>query len=207
MKKLLILALVFVFTFGVCGCNDIDGTQSSSAPSVTPTGNYDNVPEYASNGEITGLDVHVGMNTDEVRTLYKVTETSSAAGEDAYNFSETTKNGLIKMSCMSNCYYCYENAEDKGISAIADLGDAYGFENGISMSDDVKSVCGESESYTPEDSELFFLPSTPDSCTALSYQYDSYIVKFFFVSDYLAATFIYDNTVFQYPVKVTQNDD
>jgi len=206
MKKLLILALAVVLVLGTCACSD-GADEDSSTESLAPTCNYDYVPQYALNGEITGLDVHIGMNTDEVRALYKGTETSSAVPTDAYNFSEITKNGLTKMSCMSYYYYCYENAEDKGILAIADLGDAYGFKNGISISSDVKSVCGESESYIPEDSELFFFPATPDSCTTLSYQYDKYTVKFFFVSDYLAATFIYDNTVFQYPVEVTQNDD
>ena len=203
MKKLIILVLSVILAFGATACANKDNAKVSSSSSLTPTGNFDYVPQYASNGEITGLDVHIGMSTEVVRSLYNGSETSSAVAADAYNFNETTtKSGLIKMSCMNYYYYCNGNAEDKGISAIADLGNAYGFENGISMSNDIKSICGESDVYTPENSELFFLPATPDNCTALSYQYGIYTVKFFFISDYLTATFIYDNTLFQYPSTV-----
>ena len=208
MKKLIILVLAVMLALGTTACANNDTKELESSSSLTPTGNFDYVPQYASNGEITGLLVSIGMSTEAVRELYNGTETSSAVAEDAYDFLEAEpKNGLVKMSCVNLNYYFYQNSEDKGISAIANMGDAYGFENGISTSNDVKSICGENDVYTPEDSELFFLPATPDDCTALSYQYGKYTVKFFFISDYLTATFIYDNTVFQYPSTVKLNDN
>lgn len=203
MKKLLILSLAVVMAFSACACAKDSKKSASSSSTYTPTGNFDYVPQYASNGEFTGLDVHIGMSMDELKALYKGTATSSATAVDAYNFTEfPAKNGMIKMICMNYYFYFTENAKDKGVSAIANLGDAYGLQNGISTTNDVKSVCGESQSYTPESSELFFLPAAPENCTALSYEYGNYTIKFFFSSDYLTATFLYNNTVFQYPAAV-----
>ncbi|MEG1886879.1 MAG: hypothetical protein RR177_02030 [Oscillospiraceae bacterium] len=204
MKKIFSLVMAMALIVSLCACKkNGDKKEESSVyePSIIATGDYKDVKTFAQKGEIADLEIKIGTSVADVAKKYEVGDKTEEEFSDERFYKVTTDNGLSKINVLENYFYYYEDQKDNGIVAIADMGEAFGFEGSISMIGNVWSVAGEQASYVPEKNELFFLPAYPENCTALSYTYGKYTINFYFVDDYYTAMFLYDNTIFKFPTK------
>ncbi len=198
MKKLLLYLLAAVLTISFCGCA---GKSEKPVENFnTKEVNNTNVASYVEKGNIDFSEVAVGMGIDEAIDLFhKETDmedgTRVVLGESYYGRYKGLKareinNDVYNISNYTNTSFIYDTEnENNGIIAICCVCDVYGFQNGITMSEDVINALGKTEKVTAKPQELYFLPVRPET-EALKYQFGANEVTFYFVEDFLSATVI-----------------
>ena len=90
-------------------------------------------------------------------------------------------------------FHYYKDKEQNGISVIVNFTNAFGFENGITMSNEIIEVLGEDYKLdAATEDQVYFLRSVTDGCEVLSYTYGDYKLEFYFIDYFLAATKLTD---------------
>ncbi len=197
MKRVLsvLLALVFVVA-GFSGCNK--KTEKKDENYNTKQVNNTNVASYVEKGVLDFSKVAVGMKVnDAIEQFHKEADmkdgTRVVLGETVYgNYkglqAREVNNEVYDISKYTNTSFVYDlNNEQNGIVAICTVYDVYGFQNGITLTEDVTNSLGETEKYTPSSDELFFLP-VKFGAEALKYSFGENTVTFYFVDNFLSAT-------------------
>ena len=187
MKATVSLVLTFLLVISLCACGE---NKKDNAPKV-------DLQYYASVGEIPESPYHLG---DDPKTVQK--ELSAAEEEEesesSARFSVTEGKNTVRID-NGEFVFCYEiKKEEKGISYIADLADAYGFEQGTIISEIKKAL--DPYPYTEREAkedELFVLFGQTQR-TILEYRFDQRTVLFVFEDNALTATILMDTNNWKY---------
>ncbi len=109
-----------------------------------------------------------------------------------------TGDRIIKMYSYDTRYFYYNASKESGIAYVAYFADNFGYVIGHTTYDDIKSTVESApiEDRVAEDAEMFFMVQPLVGTKLISYQYDKYILNFFFdENDKLFATTIYDSQI------------
>lgn len=199
----LLLAALLLGSLAACGG---EGETSSTVTSRQVASHTVDVIAEATEGRMTGVDVHIGQSIEEVEAMYDLgdeTADEDTDAEEETSGSDTTSaeelpplyvdegETMVQMQTDNgNILYCYRKSmEDEGIAMIATRGiNVYDFEIGITMPDDVRNViAAEPEESVPTADDLFFLPEVPEDCLRLRYTAGTRQVDFYFVDEFLSA--------------------
>ena len=184
---------------GLAACGEKKPEETSTSSKVTVSHPVDVIAEAAA-GRMTGTEIDIGKPIEDVKKYYRyVADGESTDGSSDESLDESALANLppldisegqtmVRMSTGSIDYYYRKAEENKGVSMIVSLVDAYGFEMGITMPDDVKAaVSADGQESVPTADDLFFLPEVPGDCLRITYQAGSKQVDFFFVDEFLSA--------------------
>lgn len=199
MKKIISVLLILLLVFSFSACKETkkeDSEQNYNTKQVNNT----NIADYVKKGVLDFSNVAIGMSVDNaVSQFHNEADmedgTKVLLGEYFYGNYKGLKareinNDVYDISKYTNTTFVYDlNNESNGIIAITCVCDVYGFQNGITMSEDVINSLGKAEKYKAESSELYFLPVSPEA-DALKYTFGENDITFYFVDDFLAATVI-----------------
>ncbi|HIZ83754.1 MAG TPA: hypothetical protein H9668_04960 [Firmicutes bacterium] len=196
----LLLAALLLTSLAACGG---EGDTTSTVTSRQVASHTVDVIAEATAGRMTGVDVHIGQPIEEVEAMYDLGDDAAPSDEgtdEEASGSDTTSaeplpplymdegESMVQMSTGEIAYYYKKSMADAGISMIVSLTDAYDFEIGITMPDDVRNViAAEPEESVPTADELFFLPEVPADCLRLRYTAGTRRVDFYFVDEFLSA--------------------
>lgn len=197
----IIVAVTIVFTLTACGKTTEDASSNVSKSPVSSQEIID-VAEYASKGEIKGCEFALGTSPDTIKEAYHYGDDEywgiGDTVSEQYNIDASPldirekEDGEVRLSASDAKFYYYKDNEDKGISFIAQLHDAYSFKVGISDTDSIKNAISQAPSFDgfAESSDLFFFYDNPDDVYALKYNFGDNELSFYFINGKLSATCI-----------------
>lgn len=172
MKRVLAFLLVLCMAFAFCGCGnkkaDLNDIESNASAGKMPES------EFALGTEISVIKNAFSEDSEQELLVREGNET-------------------VVLSIDNFDYHYYKNKEQNGISVIVNFTSAFGFENGITMSNEIIEVLG--DNYTLDaatEDQVYFLRSVTDGCEVLSYTYGDYKLEFYFIDYFLAATKLTD---------------
>ncbi|MBP3692328.1 MAG: hypothetical protein J6I80_03690 [Clostridia bacterium] len=172
MKRILAIVLVLCMAFAFCGCG---GKKA----------NINDIESKASKGEMPESEFALGTEISVIKNAF------SDDSEQELLVREGTETVVLSIDNFD--YHYYKAKEQNGISVIVNFSNAFGFENGITMSNEIIEVLG--DGYTLDaatDDQIYFLRSVTDGCEVLSYTYGDYKLEFYFIDYFLAATKLTD---------------
>lgn len=200
MKKIISLILCGVLLTGLSACGSSKNTVESSSETSSVQSKAEHtvdVLSYAGQGTIPELDVSLGTYIDTVKSLYG----ASSSGDDAEETGEGEDYTMtiydtytqVKVD-VGDAYFFYKTKyEGKGISRIVCFTNAFDFDIGITMSDDVRDSIDADPALDEDVDKADFLPSTPDNFHRLSYNINDYTLDFYFTDDFLSCIVLTDN--------------
>ena len=176
MKKVIALALAACTALCLCSCKKTEKAKSEIA-------------DLAKQGKMTESEFDLGTDPSVIINAFE-----DKKEELTVNEGEST----VKLSLDNFDYHYYKSSKDNGISVIVNFGDAYGFENGQAMSDDVtKAIDGKYTLKTATPEQTYFLRDSAQNCEVLSYTFGNYRLEFYFIDYFLAATCLADMNYWQ----------
>lgn len=197
MKKVLAGFLSLIFVFCLFGCG---GKEKTPENLNTKEVNTVDIASFVQKGVLSFSEVALSMDINTAINQFHTEAdmedgTRVVLGEYVYGNYKGLKareinNEVYDISNYTNTTFIYDlNNEQNGIIAISCTTDVYGFQNGITMSEDVINALGEGERYQANSNELYFLPVRPQA-EAIKYTYGNNQITFYFVGDFLSATVI-----------------
>ena len=205
MKRIVSILLSAILLLTLVGCGNKD-TESKIEHSVdvSKLAKEGRIPEieFVIGDSVDGIkdalfEIAAGMTHDEfVNNMQEAGYVPDGSEYTSYmNIVESEGRTILSASSdTSNAVYCMYNTENEsaGISAIAVIGSAYGYD-GNTVSDYVKNSIDEQFTESEAKSDLSFLPKSSDGATVVSYEMGIYKLEFYFSSyNTLAATVIYN---------------
>ncbi|MBQ0111421.1 MAG: hypothetical protein KBS41_05815 [Oscillospiraceae bacterium] len=141
------------------------------------------IAENVKKGVIPEAKYALGTSPDEIDGYYK--DNSSDFSFTNYMPSQVVgTRGEITVDNIT--YYYRADAKDKGITAIASVGDTFGYMVGtITTVDDIKNACGEEAvECVPTEADTFFLyGGMPENSKMVQFTAGDNTVKFIFCND------------------------
>ncbi len=215
MKKIIAILLTTCLCFTFCSCSNKGSSSDDLGSSLSHSVD---VAKLAASGRIPEVEFILGDSVDAVKdALFKISAGMSHedfcdnmrdAGHEPdgteYNGYVTTmeSEGHTVMSSLYNedtassvyCMYTPNNI-DAGISAIAVVGEVYGFD-GNTLIDYAKNNIDAEYSEDEAKSNLYFLPKGSDGATCLTYELGAHKLELYF-SQYntFVAAVLYDTNV------------
>lgn len=172
MKRIIAVILAMSFVFCLCSCGQ-EKKEKRDEGIVTKI----------KAGQMTGTKFSLGTDPAVIKNAYS----GSDKDENALSISEGQS--TVNMVTDNYDYHYYKKNEKNGISVIVNFGDAYGFENGIAMSQDVIDKLGDDFSFKDAtEDQMYFLRSEAQNCQVLRYTFSNKRVDFYFIDSLLAAT-------------------
>ena len=212
MKKVLSILMVFCVCFAFSSC------KKESEKTDTYSGGSDHsvdVVKLASSGRIPEVEFLLGDSVEAVKNeLFRLSagmtheefcDNMREAGyePDGSEYSgyvtETSVDGHTVMASLynedtsSSVYGLYSNDNvDAGISAIAVVGEVYGFD-GNTVMEYVKNAMGEKYTEEKSNSKFYFLPKSEENAVCLTYELGAHKLELYF-SQYntFVAAVLYD---------------
>lgn len=172
MKRILAVVLIICMAFAFCGC----GNKKT---------NVNKIEEQVSQGKMAESEFALGTEISVIKNAF------SDESEQELLVREGTQTAILSIDNFD--YHYYKDKEQNGISVIVNFTNAFGFENGITMSNDIIKVLGEDYKLdAATEDQLYFLRSATEGCEVLSYTYGDYLLEFYFIDYFLAATKLTD---------------
>lgn len=199
MKRVLSVLLVVLMLVSLCACTKNE-QKSEVENHNTKEVNNTNIAGFVEKGVLDFSEVAIGMTvSDAIEKFHQEADmedgTKVLLGEYFYGSYKGLKarelnNDIYDISNYTNTTFIYDlNNENNGIIAITCVCDVYGFQNGITMSEDVVNSLGSAKERDASENELYFLPVRPEA-KAMDYTFGKNKVTFYFVDDFLIATVI-----------------
>lgn len=180
-KVLMALALC-VSMFLAVGCTPQPDPNDVVSTNVQP------IAQNVKKGVMPEAKFPLGTAPTEIDGYYK--DNSSDFSFSNYIPSQQVgERGEITVDSIT--YYYQANAADKGVTAIANLGDAFGYMSGaVTTVQDIMDACGQNAVQTvPGEQDVFFLyGGLPDNSQMVVFTEGDNTVKFIFYNDRLAGT-------------------
>lgn len=197
-----LLLLALLLSLAACNGNAAD-TSSVTADSSSQSVHTVDVLSYAVEGVIPGVDVSLGTYIGTVKEMYNYTppeqETEPVSEETGeghdHGFDMTIYDSYTQVKVdLGDTYLFYKTKyEGSGISRIVCFKDAFDFQIGITMPEDVKAAISTAPTLEGPISEVDFLPSTPEAFSVVSYTTNDHTIDFYFTDDFLTCTVLTDN--------------
>lgn len=173
MKRILAFLLALCMIFAFCGCGGKKEKVSE-------------IEQQASKGVIPESEFALGTEISVIKNAF-----DPEKSEEPLIVQEGSS--TVLMTIDNYDFHYYKDKEQNGISVIVSYANAYGFENGITMSNDVIEVLGDKGKLAAAtEDQLYFLRSATEGCEVLSYTYGDYELEFYFIDYFLAATKLTD---------------
>ena len=183
MKKIIsiFICAVMLFSFAACGRGD----DSSDTAAV-------DIEYFAGLGEIPDCPYRLGKNIDELQNTLSAEEKAAVEAGEEYVYLVTEGEKTVQINNGAYLYYYEKDKKENGVSYIAALNSAYGFENGASVLEVKEALSG--FEYTEEDADsdnVFFILGFSGG-SVLKYTFDNIVIMFVFEDNMLCAAAIYD---------------
>ncbi len=183
MKKIvsILLSAVILFSFAACGKEKAE----SSTPSV-------DLEYYAKLGSIPDCPYKLGQDIEELKSALETAEKETVEAGGDYVYQVTEGELSVQINNGSYIYYYEKDKEVAGISYIAALDSAFGFDSGESILSVKDALAG--IEYTEEDAtsdNVFFMLGFSGG-KLLKYTFDNITIIFVFSDSMLTAAAIYD---------------
>ncbi len=214
MNKIVSIFLIISLLLGLSACGS---GESSSKDNIDSVHSVD-VVKVATSGKIPDVEFILGDPVDGVKDILFEISAGMTHEEFCDNMREaglepdgTEYNGYVTTTSteghtiMSSLYnednassvYCMytTNKKDSGVSAIAVVGEAYGYD-GNTMIDYVKDTVDAEYKETEAQNDLYFLPKGSDGATCLTYELGAHKLELYF-SQYntFVAAALYDTNI------------
>ncbi len=173
MKRVLAVLLILCMMFAFCGCGNkkADGND---------------IEAQASQGKIPESQFALGTDVSVIKNAFDPEKSEEP-------LLEREGESTVVMTIDNYDFHYYKDKKQNGISVLVSFTDAYGFENGITMSNDIIEVLGDKGKLdAATDEQVYFLRSATEGCEVLSYTYGDYKLEFYFIDYFLAATKLTD---------------
>lgn len=205
MKRIvsILLSVIILLTLAGCG-NKENENKIEHSVDVSKLAKEGRIPEveFVIGDPVDGIkdalfEIAADMSHDDfVKNMQEAGYVPDGSEYSSYlNIIESDGRTILSASYDSaNAVYCMYNTEnqDAGISAIAVIGSAYGYD-GNTVIDYVKNSIDEQFTEAEAKSDLSFLPKASDGATMISYEMGVYKLEFYFSSyNTLAATVLYN---------------
>ena len=201
MKKLIAISLCLALVFSLfVGCSK--DTSSDDASGSTATGKIDSMAEK---GKLEGIKFGLGSDIEEVKAHYQGlaikyenehgndNHDHGVTGEEAHYYYLKDKETYTEIDISSARFYFEKGKEEKGISVIACDSDTFGFTVGVTTKYEVEdAVKAEGESFNATEAELRFLAVRTEPILVHRYEYENYVLDFYFYDNLLVTTVIMD---------------
>lgn len=175
------LTLVFALLWTV-GCQAKPDPEDVVSTNVLP------IAENVKKGVMPEAKFALGAAVSEIDGYYK----DNSSDFSFTNYIPSQENGSRgEITVDSITYYYLSNAKEKGVTAITNVGDAFGYMVGaVTTIDDIKTACGQGavESVPTEDDVFFLYGGLPDNSKMVVFTEGENTVKFIFYNDNLAGT-------------------
>ncbi len=198
-----LLLLTMLLSLAACSGKEAAVASSDTAAASSKAAHTVDVLSYAVEGVIPGVDVALGTYIGTVKEMYNYTPPSeetappSQEAEDGHNhgFDMTIYDSYTQVKVdLGDTYLFYKTKyEGSGISRIVCFKDAFDFQIGITMPEDVKAAIDAAPTREEAVTQVDFLPSTPASFSVVSYTTNDHTVDFYFTDDFLTCTVLTDN--------------
>lgn len=173
MKRILAVILILCMTLAFCGC----GSKKADV---------NEIEEQASLGKMPESEFALGTEISVIKNAF-----SAEDSEQELLVREGTETVVLSIDNFD--FHYYKDKEQNGISVIVNFTNAFGFENGITMSNEIIEVLGEDYKLdAATEDQVYFLRSATEGCEVLSYTYGDYKLEFYFIDYFLAATKLTD---------------
>lgn len=206
MKRYIAVLLSLAMLFALAACNgkeDTAGTSSGAADASSQAAHTVDVLSYAVEGVIPGVDVALGTYIGTVKEMYDYTppeaqiEPASDEGDEGHDhgFDMVIYDSYTQVKVdLGDTYLFYKTKyEGSGISRIVCFKDAFDFQIGITMPEDIKAAVSAAPTREETVDAVDFLPSTPTDFSVVSYTTNDHTVDFYFTDDFLTCTVLTDN--------------
>lgn len=164
------------------------GCEAKPDPNDVVSTNVLPIAENVQKGVMPEAKYPLGTNPSEIDGYYK----DNSSDFSFTNYMPSQEDGSRSFITVDDITYYYgTGAADKGVTAITNVGDAFGYMVGaVTTIDDIKAACGEGavEAVPTEEDTFFLYGGLPDNSKMIVFTAGENTVKFIFYNDNLAGT-------------------